>query len=125
MMHLKKILCVTVILNKHSLAFSTSLALSSNKEFPASMYILDGTAMSHQAFHGWESKTINIQGKNGINCGSLVALARNVARFVKIFKPHYIVAAFDFNRITFRNDLYPQYKAQRPEVLLHLFFKNV
>lgn len=48
--------------------------------------------------------------------GALITLASQFVRFIRDVKPRYLVAAFDTGNKTFRHDLYPQYKQQRPQV---------
>ena len=50
-----------------------------------------------------------------IPCGALVVVLYNLAKFIAAFKPKFIAVAFDFGKITFRNDLYPEYKQNRKE----------
>ena len=50
-----------------------------------------------------------------IPCGALVAYASTFARFIRDFQPKYVIAMFDCGP-SFRNELFPLYKQQRPKV---------
>jgi 5'-3' exonuclease len=106
------------------------------KDLPQeTLYILDGTSMIYNAFFSREAADNfseseakvtaspspdclpgdgNEDAATTIPCGALAAMAMHFARFVRDVKPRYLVAAMDVSRETFRTELYPSYKQQRP-----------
>jgi hypothetical protein len=114
--------------------FSTTLASLPSKITPSRLkayqehnenlvYVLDGTAMLYRSYFGMEG-TVKYQHMkaspeyNNIPCGALIAYASTFARFICDFQPKYVVATFDCGP-SFRNELFPSYKQQRPKVSIH------
>jgi hypothetical protein len=113
--------------------FSTVLPPSPSKITPSRLktyqelnenlvYVLDGTAMLYRSYFGKEGvmKYQHMKASaeyNDIPCGALIAYASTFARFVRDFQPKYVVATFDCGP-SFRNELFPSYKQQRPKVSL-------
>jgi 5'-3' exonuclease len=115
---------------KRSKRTSSSLPSTSLKQqnIPKDVvYILDGTAMLYRSYFGKESvmkfhKMRTTEEYGSIPCGALAAYAHTFARFIRDFKPKYLVVTFDCGK-SFRNDLFPMYKQQRDKVsLCPLFF---
>ena len=83
------------------------------------LYIMDGTSMIYNAFYSREAtdtfgeSTAQHNGE-AIPCGALAAMGMHFARFIRDVKPRYVVAAMDVSRETFRTEIYPEYKQQRP-----------
>jgi len=57
-----------------------------------------------------------LRAKNGFPTGLLTGFMNFVSNLGKDFQTDYIIFALDSKGDTFRNDIYPQYKAHRPDV---------
>lgn len=74
--------------------------------------LLDSHAILHRAYHAlppFRSK------KTGEPTGALYGFSTMFLRVIKELKPDYITAAIDLPAPTFRDELYKEYKAKRPE----------
>lgn len=74
--------------------------------------LLDSHAILHRAYHAlppFRSK------KTGEPTGALYGFSTMLLRVIKELKPDYITAAIDLPAPTFRDELYKEYKAKRPE----------
>ena len=56
-----------------------------------------------------------------LSCSALSSMVYLFAHFIRTVKPTYIAIAFDYGRDTFRSQLYPNYKKQRPKVKFVFF----
>jgi 5'-3' exonuclease len=131
---------------KYSNSTSSNLKASVSNLPDETIYIIDGTSMFINAYYSNEAQrdfkdayfspqlskqvhrrlqryltskdsALTIEESNGrLPSGALAAMASQFARFIRDVKPRYLVAAFDAGRKTFRNDLYPLYKKNRPAV---------
>lgn len=76
------------------------------------LVLLDSHAILHRAYHAlppFRSK------KTGEPTGALYGFSTMLLRVIKELKPDYITAAIDLPTPTFRDELYKEYKAKRPE----------
>lgn len=55
-----------------------------------------------------------------ISCTALIGMTMEFITFIRDFQPKYLAITFDTDRETFRNHIFPAYKAHRPKVN-HLF----
>jgi DNA polymerase-1 len=53
---------------------------------------------------------------HGVEVGAVHGFLRDVATLLQQYSPTYLICAFDASEDTFRNTLYPQYKAHREEM---------
>ncbi|CAM9873184.1 unnamed protein product [Chrysoparadoxa australica] len=84
------------------------------------LYLLDGTAMMHRAFHGKGSGSY-LAADGATEVAALKAMGIELAQFIAEVKPRYLAMAFDTDRnTTFRRVIMPSYKAQRPALPLDL-----
>ncbi len=87
--------------------------LSDNEAVPNSskkiLYLIDGTAYVYRAFHAF-----NLSTASGEPTGAVYGMVNMLNRILKEQSPHYIVTIFDAKGKTFRDDMYPEYKANRP-----------
>ena len=75
------------------------------------LYVLDGTAA---CFRAWFSVPPTMA-PDGTEVGALSGLASWIARVLRRFHPTYIAIVFDAGTWTFRNEIWPDYKANRGE----------
>jgi len=85
--------------------------MSEMPEPTQTLYILDGTAMLFRSYFGKFRKT----NPDGVEVGAVMGMTMYTAKFIKTVKPQYLAAVFDAGRLTFRNEIDPQYKANRGE----------
>ncbi|OGG37320.1 hypothetical protein A2110_02255 [Candidatus Jorgensenbacteria bacterium GWA1_54_12] len=73
--------------------------------------LIDAHALIHRTYHALPPLTA----PDGSPTGALYGLAGMLLKILGAMKPDYVVAAFDRPEKTFREDLFTDYKAQRPE----------
>lgn len=81
------------------------------------LYIMDGSAYIFRAFHATPAMTTQA----GFPTGALFGFTNMLRRLVAEYVPDYLAVAFDAARVTFRTEMYPEYKANRsapPDELL-------
>jgi DNA polymerase-1 len=76
------------------------------------MYILDTHALIYRAHFAMEK--LGLKTKAGFPTGALYGMAQYLINIKKTYSPRYWVAVMDPGTKSHRNDLYPEYKANRP-----------
>jgi len=76
----------------------------------ATLYLVDGSSYLYRAFHALP----NLSNSQGEPTGALLGVANMLKRLLNEENPKYIAVVFDAKGPTFRHELYPQYKANRP-----------
>lgn len=76
------------------------------------LVLIDGHAILHRAFHALPSLTTS----KGQPIGAVFGFCSMLLRVIKDLKPKYLAVAFDRPAPTFRQELFPAYQAQRPEM---------
>ncbi len=71
--------------------------------------IIDGNALVHRAFHAIPPLTT----KDGKVVNAVYGFASILLKVMKDIKPDYLALTFDVKGKTFRDELFPEYKAQR------------
>ena len=89
---------------------NTNVAAAS-QEKPA-LFLIDGMAMVYRAFFALQRAGMTNQ--DGMPTGAIYGFATALLKIYETWKPHYLAAVFDSKEKTFRHDLYPLYKANRP-----------
>jgi len=79
----------------------------SNKK---TLYLVDGSSYIYRAFHALP----NLTNSRGEHTGALLGVSNMLKRLLKEAEPEYIAVVFDAKGPTFRHELYPEYKANRP-----------
>jgi DNA polymerase-1 len=74
------------------------------------LYLVDGSSYLYRAFHALP----NLTNSRGEPTGALLGVANMLKRLLNEAKPEYIAVVFDAKGPTFRHELYPDYKANRP-----------
>jgi DNA polymerase I len=77
---------------------------------PATLYLIDSHALIFQMFHAIPAMT----SPNGRPVNAVFGVTRDLMNIADEVKPTYLLSTFDTPEPTFRNELYPAYKAQRP-----------
>ena len=86
------------------------------------LYVIDA---SYYVFRAWFSIPDDMQDHDGEQTNALYGFTRFLGDFLEYTRPDYVAVAFDTSLETcFRNDIYPDYKANRdpaPEELKQQF----
>lgn len=76
----------------------------------APLVLVDGSSYLFRAFHGLPPLT----NSKGIDTGAIYGVVNMLRSLVKDYKPSHMVVIFDAKGKTFRDEIYDQYKANRP-----------
>ncbi len=74
------------------------------------LFLVDGSSYLYRAFHALP----HLSNSRGEPTGALLGVANMLKRLLKEQDPEYIAVVFDARGPTFRHELYPEYKANRP-----------
>ncbi len=75
------------------------------------LVLIDGSGFIFRAFHALPPMTR----RDGTPVNAVFGFTSMLARFLRDHVGTHLAVIFDAGRLTFRNEMYPQYKAQRPE----------
>ncbi len=73
------------------------------------LYLIDGSSYLYRAYHAIR----HLSGPGGFPTNAIFGFTQMLLKVLKDRKPSHVVMVFDFSRKTFRNDIYPEYKANR------------
>lgn len=74
------------------------------------LILVDGSSYLYRAFHALPSLTTS----EGQPTGAVHGVGAMLKRLMKDYQPDYLAVVFDAPGKTFRDDIYPEYKANRP-----------
>ncbi len=74
------------------------------------LILVDGSSYLYRAFHALPSLSTS----NGQHTGAIYGVANMLRRLIKDYQPALMAVVFDAKGKTFRDDLYAEYKANRP-----------
>lgn len=74
------------------------------------LVLVDGSSYLFRAFHGLPPLT----NSKGMATGAIYGVINMLRSLIKQYQPHQIGVIFDAKGKTFRDDIYPEYKAHRP-----------
>ena len=74
------------------------------------LYLIDGSGFIFRAFHALPDLTR----ADGTHIGAVMGFCNMMQKLLDDVKAENIAVIFDAARKTFRNDIYPEYKAHRP-----------
>ena len=77
------------------------------------LLVLDAYALIYRAYFAFISRPIKTS--KGQNTSAIYGFTKSLLDALKRFEPSHIAVAFDVSGKTFRNELYPEYKANRQE----------
>jgi len=80
--------------------------MNANKQ----LILVDGSSYLYRAFHAMPS----LSNSQGQPTGAVYGVVNMLRRLLKDFQPEYMAMVFDAKGKTFRDDLYAEYKANRP-----------
>jgi len=79
------------------------------------LYLIDGSGYIFRAYHALPPLT---RASDGLSTGAVAGFCNMVWKFLEEMKgaeaPTHLAVIFDKSEVTFRNELYPDYKAHRP-----------
>ncbi len=78
--------------------------------------MIDAPGLIHQLFHALPE----MSGPRGEPVGAVYGFVRDLMFLLETKRPDYLFCAFDLPGKTFRHELYPAYKAHRPEIDIDL-----
>jgi len=79
---------------------------------PKKLFLVDG---SNQAFRSFFAIQSDMRAPDGFPTRALYGFTNALLKLLRVHAPDYVMVAFD-RGLSFRNDLYPQYKGQRPDM---------
>ncbi|MBX3459681.1 MAG: DNA polymerase I [Planctomycetes bacterium] len=80
---------------------------------PKSLYIIDGHSQIFRAYYSPAARSRTVRSKP---IGAVYLFTRMLQTLVKRYRPDFLVCVMDPKGKTFRNDIYPEYKANRGEM---------
>lgn len=75
------------------------------------LYLVDGMGYVFRAFHALPPLSTS----KGLPVGAVYGFSTMLLELIKRFNPQHLAVVMDAGRVTFRNEIYPEYKAQRTE----------
>jgi DNA polymerase-1 len=101
-----------------ALAQSAPAKSASEKAAPANgsakpdhVFLIDGSGFIFRAYHALPP----LVRRDGTPTGAVYGFCNMIAKLLEDTEAEYVAVIFDAGRRTFRNDIYPAYKAQRPD----------
>ncbi len=74
------------------------------------IYLIDGSGYIHRAYHAVR----HLSTKEGLPTNATFGFTNMLLKLLSEYSPEYMVMAFDAKGPTFRHEMYPAYKANRP-----------
>ncbi len=81
------------------------------KEGQCHLYLVDGSGYIFRAYHALPP----MNRPDGTPVNAVFGFSSMLVRLIDDLDADHLAVIFDASRLTFRNDIYPEYKAQRPE----------
>ncbi len=75
------------------------------------LFLIDGSAYIFRAFFAIPPLT----NAGGLPTNAIFGFTNILLKFLKQYRPEYVAVALDAGRLTFRNEMYADYKGNRPE----------
>lgn len=76
------------------------------------LFLIDGMALVYRSYFALQRAAMT--NRDGTPTGAVFGFASALLKIFETYKPDYLAAAFDSREKTFRHDIYPFYKANRP-----------
>jgi len=77
---------------------------------PMELYLIDGSSYIHRAYHAIRS----LSNSRGIPTNATFGFTKMLLKVIRDKNPAFMAVVFDSRGPTFRHDIYPEYKANRP-----------
>lgn len=78
---------------------------------PQRLFLIDGSAYIFRAFFAIPP----LSNAAGLPTNAIFGFTNILLKFLKQYQPHYVAVALDAGRVTFRNEMFADYKGNRPE----------
>jgi DNA polymerase-1 len=78
---------------------------------PPRLFLIDGSAYIFRAFFAIPP----LSNAAGLPTNAIFGFTNILLKFLKQYQPHYVAVALDAGRVTFRNEMFADYKGNRPE----------
>jgi DNA polymerase-1 len=75
------------------------------------LFLIDGSAYIFRAFFAIPP----LSNAAGLPTNAIFGFTNILLKFLKQYQPHYVAVALDAGRVTFRNEIFADYKGNRPE----------
>ncbi|NLW07943.1 MAG: DNA polymerase I [Clostridia bacterium] len=75
------------------------------------LLLVDGNSVIHRAFHALPP----LKTRDGVQTNAVYGFVTMMQKAMAPAAPDYVIVAFDHSRVTFRNQLYDDYKGTRPQ----------
>jgi len=75
------------------------------------LFLIDGSNQMYRAYHAIRGLT----GPDGKSTNAVYGFTTMTVKLLKTYRPDYLAVALDAGRKTFRNQIYQEYKTNRPE----------
>ncbi|MBI5656005.1 MAG: DNA polymerase I [Geobacter sp.] len=75
----------------------------------ATLYLIDGSSYLYRAYHAIR----HLSSPSGFPTNAIYGFTQMLLKVLKERQPDHVAVVFDISRHTFRNDIYPDYKANR------------
>jgi len=82
---------------------------------PPTLYLIDGHALAYRTYFALSTTGSRFQTASGEPTAGIYGFASVLLRILTQWKPEYLAVAFDTGK-TFRNEMYPDYKATRAKM---------
>lgn len=79
-----------------------------------SVFIIDGHSMIYRAYYAFIKRPL--MNSKGMNTSAIFGFLRMLIKFIKVFKPKYLIISFDTGKPNFRHTLFTEYKATRKKM---------
>jgi len=79
---------------------------------PEPVYLIDGSAYIYRAYHA----ITPLSNSKGLPTHAILGFTNTLLRVIREKNPHFLAIAFDVRGKTFRSEIYPDYKANRPSM---------
>src|SRR4029079_11459021 len=78
---------------------------------PKPLVLVDGSSYLYRAYHALPA----LMNSKGFPTGAAYGMINMLKRLIADYQPEYMAVVFDTKGKTFRDDIYPEYKATRKE----------
>ena len=78
---------------------------------PPRLFLIDGSAYIFRAFFAIPP----LSNAAGLPTNAIFGFTNILLKFLKQYRPDYVVVALDAGRVTFRNEMFADYKGNRPK----------
>ena len=76
------------------------------------LILVDGSSYLYRAFHALERA--DLRNSQGEPTGAVYGVVNMLRKLIETYQPSHMAVVFDARGKTFRDDIYPEYKAHRP-----------